>query len=131
MLVFEINLITAMQKIAWDLSMMKISCKLTKRITKTEKIEKCLKIFKMYIINVKNIRHKLTGWVDINQSIVKYKLIRPVSILRLPKEKNKQRQQIKKMSKKCDPTELDDVVRKNFELIHVSSIIATTCKHYH
>ena len=52
------------------------------------------------IINLKIFRHKLTASGNV-QAILNYKLVRPVSILRLPK---KQKQVItaktKKMSKK-------------------------------
>ena len=57
--------------------------KLTKR-TKTGKFEKALKI---YIIIFKTICCKLTVSCDISQSILNYKLMRLVSILRLPREK--------------------------------------------
>ena len=54
MLIFEI------QGIGWELSMMRISYKLTKKNNKILKVKK--KNFKVYnIINVKNIRNKLTA----------------------------------------------------------------------
>ena len=67
--------------------MMRISYKLTKRTTKTEKIEKSLKILKTYNIQkLKTIRNKMTALGNINHSILNYKLMGPVSVLRLPKE---------------------------------------------
>ena len=54
--------------------MMRLSYKLTKITTKTEKIERSLKILKMYnIINFKIIRIKLTGLGNIMHSILIYK----------------------------------------------------------
>ena len=46
------------QEIGCALSLMKISYNLTKRTTKTEKLEKCLK---MYIIDFKTKGYKLTN----------------------------------------------------------------------
>ena len=86
-------LILIIQRIEWDLSMMKISYKLTKTTTKTEKFEKALKMYN--IINSQTIRYKLSASVNIIHSIFNYKLMRPVSTLRLPKE-NRQKQQIRK-----------------------------------
>ena len=77
MLFFEI------QENEWDPSLMKVSYNLTKRTIKTEKFEKDLK---MYIINFKTICYKLTASGNIIHSIQNYKLMRPVSNLRLPKE---------------------------------------------
>ena len=57
---------------------MKISYNLTKK-TKTEKY------LKMYIINFKT-RYELTASGNISQSILKYKLMRIVSNLGLPKK---------------------------------------------
>ena len=51
------------QEIGWDLYLMKISYNLTKRTTKTEKLEK---YFKIFIINFKTIRYKLTASGNIN-----------------------------------------------------------------
>ena len=76
MLFFEI------QEFGWDFSLMKISYNLKKRTTETEKFEK---YFKMYIINFKTIRYKLTASGNIIHSILNYKLMRPVGNLRLPK----------------------------------------------
>ena len=70
---------------------MKISYKLTKRTTKTEKFEKKLK---MYIINFKTIRYKLSASGNIIHSVFNYKFMRPVSNLRLPKEQKIEKQQI-------------------------------------
>ena len=47
------------QEIGGDLWLMNISYNLTKRTTKTEKFENCLK---MYIINFKIKDYKLTNW---------------------------------------------------------------------
>ena len=51
MLTFEVH------RIGCDLTVMIASYKLTKRTTKTEKIEKSVK---MWIINFKTVRYKLT-----------------------------------------------------------------------
>ena len=94
-------LIFKIQGNVWDLSIMRISYKLTKR-TKTEKIEKFLKILIMYnIINFKTFCYKLTNSDKIVYSILNYKLMRPVSILRLPKDYKKQakNEAIEKMKK--------------------------------
>ena len=92
MLVFEL------QEIGRDHSMMKISYKLTKRTTKTEKFE--IKELKMFIINFKTIHYELSASGNIIHSIVNYKLMRPVSNLRLPKELEKRQFQEKKLSEK-------------------------------
>ena len=73
--------------------MMKKSYKLTKRTTKTEKFEKK---FKIQIINFKTIRNKLSALGNIIHLIFNYKLMRPVSNFRLPKnKKNRKKQQIR------------------------------------
>ena len=72
------------QGIGWDLSMMRVKYKLMKRTTTTEKIEKSSKNYN--ITNFKTIRYKPTASSNIIQSIFNYKLMRPVNILRLPKE---------------------------------------------
>ena len=77
MFVFEI------QEIGRDLSM-KISYNLTKRTRKTKKFEKKLK---MYLINFKTISYKLSALGNIIHSIFNYKPMRPVSKLRLLKNK--------------------------------------------
>ena len=69
---------------------MKIGYNLTKRTTKPEKLEK---YFKMFTINFKTIRYKLTASVNINHSILNYKPMRPVINLRLPKEQKQQIQE--------------------------------------
>ena len=62
------------------------SYKLMQRTTETEKIEKSSKILtKCNVINFKSIHFKLTASSKIVHSILNYKLIRPVSILRLHK----------------------------------------------
>ena len=54
---------------------------------KFRKIEKTLKVFKWYNINIfKTIRNKLTASGNISYSIFNYKFIGPVSNLRLLKE---------------------------------------------
>ena len=59
----------------------------TKRTTEFEKIEKSFKIVKKEnILNFKTIRYYPTALVKIIHSILNYKFMRPVSILRLPKE---------------------------------------------
>ena len=55
-----------------------------KRTTKAEKIEKSSKMY--YFINFKTIKYKLSASGNIIWSITNYKHLRPVSILRLPKE---------------------------------------------
>ena len=53
------------------------------------------------IINFKAALHKLTALGSFLHPIINYKLMRSVSIFRLPREKNIQEQQIqKKVSKK-------------------------------
>ena len=61
-----------------------------KRTTKTEKFEK---YFKMFIINFKTIRYKLTALGKIIHSILNDKPMRPLSNLRLPKEQKQQIQE--------------------------------------
>ena len=73
------------QEIGRDPSMLKISYNLTKRKTKTEKLEKKMKMY----INFKTIRYKLSASGNIVHSIFNYKLMRSVSNLRLPKEQKK------------------------------------------
>ena len=70
-----------MQQIELDFSMIIISYKLTKKTTKTEKLKK--KSLKMYIVNFETIRYKMTALRNINPWILNYKLLRPVSVLRL------------------------------------------------
>ena len=66
--------------------MMKTRYKLTKRTTKTENFEKKLKT---YIIIFNTFRYKLSASGNVIYSIFNYKLMRPVSNLRLPKEQKK------------------------------------------
>ena len=68
-----------LQGIELDLSMMKKG-KLT-RTTKTEMFKKSLNI-----INFKSVRNKEILVININHSILKYKLIKSVSVLLLNKE---------------------------------------------
>ena len=94
MLIFKI------QGIVLELTMMRISYKLTKRTTNWKKRE-ILKILKKFcILHLKTIRYKPTASGKIIHSIVIYKLLRQVSILWLPDIKrmikNRQKQQIKK-----------------------------------
>ena len=90
-----------LQGIVWDLSIMRINYKLTIKATKSEKIEKSLKVFKRYnIINFISIRNKLTALGDPFHSILNYNLMGPVSFLRLPKELKKQKQQIQKKNER-------------------------------
>ena len=70
-----------------DLSTMRISYKLMKRTTKTEKFEKFLK--KYNIINFKTIQYSLIASGNISHFIFIYTFRKPVSFLRLPKERNK------------------------------------------
>ena len=85
------------QEIGWDFSLLKISYNLTKRTTKTEKLEK---YFKMFFINYKTIRYKLTASDNINHSIFNYKPMRSVFNIRLPKEQEQQLQE-KTEREKC------------------------------
>ena len=65
--------------------MMIISYNMTKRTTKTEN-ENSLKILKLYkIIKLKIIRYKLSASGKIIHLVFNYNLMRPVRILRLPK----------------------------------------------
>ena len=73
------------QEFGSNLSLMKISYNLTKRTTKPEKFAKRLK---MYIMNFKTLRYKLTASGKIIHSIPNYKLMRSVSNFRLLKEQN-------------------------------------------
>ena len=77
-------IISEIQGIGWDLSITRISKKLTKATTKNEKVEKSLKMYN--IIKFKTIQYKLKTSGNIIHIIVNYKFLRPVSILRLPKE---------------------------------------------
>ena len=71
----------------WDLSLMRIKYNLTKETTKTEKTGKSLKNFKTYsITNFKTIRNKMTVSRNTIHSILNCKLMRPVSISRLPRK---------------------------------------------
>ena len=65
-----------------DLAMMRINYKLTK--TKIEIFQKFLKLY--IIIKFNYIRCKLTASGKIFNSILNYNLMRPVSLLRQPKE---------------------------------------------
>ena len=56
----------------------------------------------MYIINFKTIRYKLSASGDITHSIFNYKLMRPVSNLRLPKEQKKKQEKNCKFKKKIE-----------------------------
>ena len=63
--------------------------------TKTEKFKKSLKMYN--IINFQAIRYKMTASGNINPCILNYEQLRPVSILRLPKNlKNRQKPLIQK-----------------------------------
>ena len=86
------------QEIGCDLSLMKISYKLTKKTT-TEKFEKYLKV---YIINFKTKGYELTASGNIINSILNYKLKRLVSNLRLPKKQKQAKTAVsrKKLSEK-------------------------------
>ena len=83
--IISVDILTfEIQGIGWDLSMMK-SYKMTKRTTKIKKIEKSLRMYN--IKKIMTIRYKLTASGTIIHSITNYKLMMPVSILRLHKEK--------------------------------------------
>ena len=64
--------------------MTRTSHKLTNRTTKTEYFEKYSKM--RIVLNFKTIRYKLTALDNIIPLIGYIKFMRPVSILRLPKE---------------------------------------------
>ena len=72
-----------------------VSYKLTKRTTKTEKFEKFLKMYN--IIIYKTIGYKVTASGNITHLIVNYKFMRPIRILRLPKNKKNQKQKTQKI----------------------------------
>ena len=57
------------QETGWDLFLMKISYNLTKRTTKTERFEKC---FKLFILDFKTIHYKLTASGNINPNLQTY-----------------------------------------------------------
>ena len=78
MLIFKIK------GIGWELSMMRINYKLTKRTTKTQKFQNFRKKFN--IINFITIRYKTTASSNTIHSMLTYKLMRSVSILRLHKD---------------------------------------------
>ena len=102
------------QETGWDLSLMKICYNLTKRTTKTEKLEKN---FKMFIINFKTIPYKLTTSGNINNSILNYKPMRPVINLRLPKEQKQQIQE-KIEREKCRRHEKNELFTENFSIFY-------------
>ena len=62
-----------MQKIGWELSMMKLGYKLTIRTTKSENFGKSLKVIN--IINFKTIRYKVTASGNIIHSNLNYVLM--------------------------------------------------------
>ena len=92
---------------------MKISYSLTKRTTKTEKIEKYLK---MYIISFEP-----TASVIIIHSILNYKLMRPISNLLVPNEQKqaKTASSRKKMSEKT----VDGIEKQTFDNFFYSQLI--------
>ena len=102
------------QEIGWDLSLKKISYNLTKRTTKTEKLEN---YFKMFIINFKTIRYKLTASGNINHSILNYKPMRPVINLRLPKDQDQQIQENIKREK-CRRHQKNELFTKHFSIFY-------------
>ena len=70
MLLFELH------EMGCDLAGMKISYKLTKTTTKTEKFGKSLQMCN--IINFKTIRYKMTATGNIIHSMLNYKFMRPI-----------------------------------------------------
>ena len=80
--------------IGWNLSMTRTSYKLTKKTTKTGKIEKYSKMYNIKCF--KTVRYKLTASGNILHLMGNYNFLRPFCILRLPKEFKKQKQQIEK-----------------------------------
>ena len=97
------------------LSMM-ASYKLTERTTKTEKIEKILKILKRYII-FKTFCYELSVAGELIHSTINCKLMRSVSILRLPKEYKKPAKKIKLKKQiereKCRSHQMNFFFKKN------------------
>ena len=67
--------------------MMRISYKLTKKTTNTEKYKKILEMYN--VINFETIRYKKTTSGNLNPWLLIYKFLRHVSFLRLPKVKKK------------------------------------------
>ena len=63
-----------------------------------QKLKKFEKNLKMYIINFKTTGYELTALGNIINSILNYKLKRLVSNLRLPKNKNMQKQQFQEIN---------------------------------
>ena len=80
------KIVFELQGIEWNLSMMRINYKLTKR-TKIEKYKKSSKMNN--IINCNTNRYKLTTLSNIIHLIFNWKPMRAVSILRLHEEKSK------------------------------------------
>ena len=109
-------LIVEIQGNGWDLSMTRISYKLSIRTTKTKKFEKSLKMYN--IINFKTPCYILTSWANIVHLIGNYKFMRPVSIWRLPKEwkkKQKQKTQRNYARKVSQPFE-NDLFSENYSV---------------
>ena len=69
---------------------MKVSYKLVKRTTKTEKYEKSLIL---YIPHSRTILYEVKGLGNIKHAVRIHRLIKSVSSLRLPKEQKKRRKQ--------------------------------------
>ena len=82
-----------LQEIGWNLSMMRLNYKLTKR-TKTEKYKKCFRTNNTIKFNT--TRKKLSELSNIIHSILIWKPERPVSILRLHEELNDKNSKFKK-----------------------------------
>ena len=110
MLIFET------QEIGCDFSLMKISYKLRKKTTKTEKFEKHLKV---YIINFKTKSYELTASGNIINSTLNYKLKRVVSNLRLPKKQKQAKIAIsrKKRARKVSKALKNKLFPKNFSML--------------
>ena len=86
---------------------------------------------KMFIINFKNIRFKLTAFGKINHLIVKYKLKRHFNNLRLPKEQKKAKtaNSRKKLSEKMvEGIKKGTFHKKTFLLLSTNILGARTTK---
>ena len=105
---------------------MRINYKLRKERQKTEKIEKSFKTFKMSIILIlTSTRNKLIFSDNIFHSILNYKLMGPMSILRQPKEKRSKKIKIKKLNEISIEALKNELIKKNFFYFQI--IVSQQC----
>ena len=104
------------QGIWYDLSMIRISFKLTKTVLKTEKIVNSLKMYDL--INFKPIRYRLTTLSNTIYSIIKYKLWdRSAFYGCLKNKKDMQKKQIQKeWARKVSNSLTSDFFSKKFSI---------------